>query len=316
MKYFLFTFCCLASLLASAQRGSKDYAATDEIVKKLGRLDSLNVARIADTITRPFSDKEQKARAIYYWIASNIAIDLKATKQNDKKNTVPEKVIEMRKTTPLGFSLLVQEMCSDADIRCISVDGFYKKYASDINDIQTDINHSWNVIQLGQSPDTWYLVDACRAAGFTDKKMTVFTPQFTSEFFFADRKLFNLSNYPDNIAWQLGGGPKSLREYYAAPVIGNYAFTIGLRKPAPETGYIKAKLNKEVTFTFNTDADIKEITIITGDEKKQSKPETVNFTNTGSTVKFGYKFKKEDSFPLRILADGKVILEYMVEVNE
>ena len=314
---FLILVLCTNTLL-TAQNIPNKYKAVDDAVEKLGPLNNFNVAIIADTITQKFADNEQKARAIFYWIANNIQIDPKGTKQNDDKNILPEKVIALRKATPLGFSLLVQEMCSDANIRCLSVDGFVKNYASEINETADEKNYSWNVVQLGQSPETWYYIDAARASGYLDKKLTSFTKQFTSEYFFANRKLFNLTYFPDNSAWQLGGGIKSVKDYYALPVICNTAFALGMGKPMPITGQIKANLKKPVVFTFpvNSDVEIKNISIIMGDEKKPSKPEAMNFENTSGAISFSYQFKKEDTFPLRIVADGKDILQYMVEVSE
>ncbi len=304
------------SVLCFAQ--SSKYKSVDEAVEKLGPLNKFNVAVIADTITEKFADNEQKARAIYYWIANNIQLDPKGTRQNDDKNILPEKVIALRKATPLGFSFLVQEMCSAANIRCLSVDGYVKNYAAEINEPVDEKNYSWNVVQLGQSPETWFYVDAARASGYLDKKNTVFTKQFTSEYFFADRKLFNLVHYPENGAWQLGGGAKSIRDFYSLPVFNNFAFALGLGKPLPTNGYIKTSLKKPVVFSFpvNSAIDIKNISLIMGDEKKQSKPEVMNFANSGNKISFTYQFKKEDTFPLRIVADGNDILQYMVEVTE
>ena len=317
MKSIVFAVVLSAVTFSCFAQQSK-YKNVDEVVEKIGPLNNFNVAVIADTITKQFANAEQKARAIYFWIANNIQLDPKGTRQNDDKNILPEKVIALRKATPLGFSLLVQEMCSAANIRCLSVDGYVKNYAAEINEVADEKNYSWNVIQLGQSPETWYYVDAARASGYLDKKSTFFTKQFTSEYFFADRKLFNLAYYPDNGAWQLGGGIKSVKDYYALPVFNNFSFTLGLGKPMPIIGYIKTSLKKAVVFTFpvNSAIDIKNISLIIGDEKKQPKPEAMNFDNSGGKVSFTYQFKKEDTFPLRILADGKYILQYMVEVTE
>ena len=317
MKKLVFAFIFIGEAFGVFAQQSK-YKNIDEAVEKLGSLNNFNVAVIADTITEKFADNEQKARAIFYWIANNIQLDPKGIKQNDDKNILPEKVIALRKATPLGFSLLVQEMCSAANIRCLSVDGYVKNYAAEINETADEKNYSWNVIQLGQSPETWYYIDAARASGFLDKKSTVFTKQFTSEYFFADRKLFNMAYFPDNNAWQLGGGIKNVKDYFALPVFNNYSFALGLGKPTPITGYIKTSIKKPVLFTFpvNGAIDIKNISLIMGDEKKQPKPEAMNFVNTGGIISFTYQFKKEDTFPLRVVADGKDILQYMVEVTE
>lgn len=306
------------SVVVFAQNIPLKYIRVDEAVQKLGALSNFNIATIADTITEKFSDKEQKARAIFYWIANNIEIDPKATKQNDNKNSLPEKVIELRKATPLGFSLLVQEMCSDANIRCLSVDGFLKNYSSEIDEVADEKNYSWNVIQLGQSPETWFYADACRASGSLDKKLTVFTKQFTSEYFFADRTLFNLTYFPDNNAWGLGPGPKNKKEYYALPVISSTAFALGMGKPLPAAGYIKTSKKKPVVFSFpvNRNTEIKNISLIMGDDKKPGKPEAMNFVNSGGNISFTYLFKKEETVPLKIIADGKELLQYIVEVTE
>ena len=217
MKKLVFAFILIGTAFGVFAQQSK-YKNIDDAVEKLGPLNNFNVAVIADTITEKFADNEEKARAIFYWIANNIQLDPKGTRQNDDKNILPEKVIALRKATPLGFSLLVQEMCSAANIRCLSVDGYVKNYAAEINETADEKNYSWNVIQLGQSPESWYYVDAARASGYLDKKSIVFTKQFTSEYFFANRKLFNLAYFPDNNSWQLGGGVKNVKDYYALPI--------------------------------------------------------------------------------------------------
>lgn len=295
----------------------KLYSRVDDFVQKLGPLTSMNVAIVADTLTRGFADKEDKARAIFYWIANNIALDPKAIKGNDTRNTLPELVMQNRKTTPLGFSLLVQEMCSDANIRCLSVDGYIKNFPEDIGNKPDELNHSWNVVQLGQSPEEWYYVDAAKASGFLDKKMSLFTRYFTSEYFFADKPLFNLDHFPDNSAWQLGPGPKGLKDFYALPVISNAAYEHGMSKPTPAAGFIKTKITGSVAFSFGGNGKkIALIELIIGDNRKQQKPVPMNFEQSGGLVSFKYQFKVADTYPVRIMVDGKELLAYNVQSDE
>lgn len=306
------------AIFISSANAQIKYKEVDESVEKFGTLADLNVARIADTITAAFSDREQKARAIYYWITHNIAIDPKAVKQNDTKNTLPERVIELRRGNAVGFSLLFQEMCSHVNIRCLTVDGYIRFSAAEINEKADEKNHSWNVVQLGQSPENWYYADAFRGSGFLDKKMTTFTKQFKGELFFANRILFNLASFPDNSAWQLGPGPKSLKEFAALPVIGTAAFSLGVRKLTPALGFIKGNLKKPVVFNIGISGadELKSITILAGDDKKALKPEEIEFSNDGASLRFSYQFKKEDSYPVKIMADGKELLQYMAEISE
>ena len=319
MKKIVFALITFSiTTISFAQINTPKYKYIDDDVQKLGSFPAKNVAEIADAITAKLSSNEDKARAIFYWIANNIAIDPKAVSKQDEKNKLPEKVIELRKATPLGFSLLVQEMCSYAKIRCLSVDGYVKNHAAEINEKADEKNYSWNVMQLGQTPEAWYYVDACRASGFLDRKQIVFTKQFTSQYFFADKKLFNQIYFPDNLAWMLGGGNKSLKDFYALPIIGNEAIGLEFRKIAPLTGLIITVTNKPVDFSFsiNNDNTIKKISILIGEEKKKQKEEPMNFENNNGDIQFSYTFKKEDIFPIQIVADGKIVLQYIVEVKE
>lgn len=293
-------------------------AYTDKYVEQLGSMDSLNVAQIAKRLTASSNDNEEKARSIFFWIANNIAIDPKTTRGGDQRKSLPEDVIKLRKATPLGFAKLYQEMASQANIRCLVVDGYVKNSLEDLNTPADEINHSWNVVQLGQSPETWYVVDAARASGSLDKKMATFTKNFTPQYFFADKTLFNQDHYPDNTAWQLGGGPKSLKDFYALPVLYSAAYKYGLRKITPANGYIKTKLKNKVTFTIpmNSDVPVESVSLLIGDARKLQKPEPMNFTTAGGAIVFSYQFKTAEELPVKVLLNDEVVAEYMVEVSE
>lgn len=319
MKKIISIFLFLSfAIHAHSQKPEDIYSKVDQKVDQLGSLESFNVATIADTITRNFDDKEKKARAIFYWIANNIALDARAIRSNDNKKTDPVIVTQTRKTTPLGFAMLVQEMCSMANIRCLVVDGYVKNDAEDINNKADQVNHSWNVVQLGKSPEEWFYIDAAKASGFLDKKITVFTKRFTSEYFFADRILFNLDHYPDNNAWQLGEGPKSLKEFYALPVIGNAAYKTGMQKPNPANGYIKTNIRAGTRFSFpyTGNKPVTSVSLVIGEGNKQLKPEPVNFSDASGQISFTHQFKKDDSYPVRIMADGETMVTYFLEVEE
>jgi hypothetical protein len=238
-------------------------------------------------------------------------------KASDDKKNDPVMVIQNRRATGLGYSLLLQEMCSMANIRCLTVDGYTKNFIEDINNRIDAINHSWNVVQLGQSPEKWFYIDAAKASGFADKKLSSFTKIFTSEYFFADRALFNLDHYPKNAAWQLGSGPKGIKEFYALPVIAAAAYEYGLQKPQPSAGFIKTKTSKPLLFNYPYNGkNLSSVTLIIGDGKKQSMPEPMNFSANGKTISFSYQFKKEDEYPVKVLVDGKEFISYLIESLE
>ncbi|MEX0636818.1 MAG: transglutaminase domain-containing protein [Ferruginibacter sp.] len=300
-----------------AQDKENKYNKVDEFVTNLGALTDKNVSSIADTLTRALSSNELKARAIFFWIANNITLDAKAIKSNDNRKTLPEEVIKNRKSSSLGFAKLFQEMSSIANIRCLVVDGFVKNNVEEINDPADEVNYSWNVLQLGQSPEQWYYIDAAKASGTLDKKMSGFIKDFTGEYFFADRILFNLDHYPNNGAWQLGPGPKSKKEFYALPLFYNAAYTYGFKKLAPAAGFIKTKVDAKVLFSipYTSSKSIGSVSLLMGDGKRAIKPEPMNFTSSNAVITFSYQFKTQDSFPVKVQVNENTVLEYMVEVN-
>ena len=318
MKKIAFLLSTLLLFQVNSQAQTHDYSPVDFAIQKMGKLEGLNVATIADTITHPFASKEDKARAVFYWISNNILLDLKATKAGDNKNTDPVFVVANRKATPLSYAMLFQEMCSMANVRCLIVEGYVKNNIDEINNVPDEVNHAWNVVQLGQSPEQWFYVDVSKASGFTDKKFSVFTPQYTSTYFFADKPLFNLDHFPNNSAWLLGGGNKSIKEFYALPVVANAAYRYGLKTINPATGFIKVSIKKAVQFRFaiNTDSTISSVVMIIGNTKKQQKQEPLNFDVSSGKLVFDYQFKKEDTYPIVIMVDGKDFLMYNVEVTE
>lgn len=319
MRYsFIFLLSFLFWNKGISQVTDNKYQKTDNFIFEIGPLEKSNVATIADSITSPFADKENKARAIYTWIANHIELDSKAIRSGDNKNTEPENVIKLRKSTPLGFAMLFQEMCSQADIRCLVVDGYVKYNAEQINEIPDAINASWNVIQLGTSPNAWYYVDAAKASGYLDTKQTRFTRKFSGEYFFANKNIFNLDHFPDNQAWMMGEGSKSIKDFYSLPLIHEGAYQLSLSKPNPLTGFIKTKPTAANLFSFkaNNVQSIGNISIVIGEGTKEQKPERVNFTTKGNEIFFSCVFKKEDTYPVRIIVDGKVVMTYLVESSE
>ncbi|MBK7733843.1 MAG: hypothetical protein IPI36_00610 [Chitinophagaceae bacterium] len=130
--------------------------------------------------------------------------------------------------------------------------------------------------------------------------------------------MFNLGNYPDNGAWQLGPGPKSLKDFYALPVIGSAAFELGIQKPAPAIGMLKSKLGGKINFTIlqNGKKEITKLEILAGEERKKPKPMLVKFSSAEAGMQFTYTCKTEGEYPLIILADGREILAYKLVVEE
>lgn len=302
---------------AAAQPAKRDFREVDEFVKKLGSLDSMNTGTISAILTRKFTDNTDKVRAIFDWVAFNISIDCKAVKNGNNVKVTGDDVLKTRKATGAGFAALFQDMCSVAKIRCLTVDGYAKNRPEQIDEKPDEFNHTWAVVQLGQSPDTWHYVDPTWASGYTDEKFTTFTRSFNDAYFFAEKPVFNYQHFPDNSAWQLGNGSKSLKDFISLPVVRDAAYEYGFLSFLPYPGTVKAKAGKPVKFNLTirstTKVDIVSLEFI---KNKKRLTKTVDYTYQNGSISFSYNFDDADNMPVSLLVNNKPVLTYMFEISD
>jgi transglutaminase/protease-like cytokinesis protein 3 len=308
---------CISGFSATAQSTNEYFKEIDAYVKSLGTLDTLNMGTIAFIVTKKFPDPKDKVRAIFDWITYNINFDLKAGRNSDNEKTSTDLVLKMRKANSVGYAALFQDMCSVVKIRCLTVDGYAKYTTEQINEKPDALNHTWAVVQLGQSPETWFYVDPTWGAGYTDDKMKVFTKEYNDHYFFADRGIFNYQHYADNSAWQLGSGSKSISSFFSMPLVRSAAYDFSLGKFSPADGFIKAKVNSPVSFNLkvNTNTPIEIVSLVIGEDKKK-KTKTVDYSYSGGSIVFNYKFEAEDTYPVTVMINNKPVLSYLAEVSE
>ncbi|MFM2358294.1 MAG: kyphoscoliosis peptidase [Bacteroidota bacterium] len=315
IKYFI-SVCAI--LFAAAMLPVKaQFETVDNYVKSLGKLDTLNAGSISYLLTNKFSEPKEKVRAIFTWIAFNIDFDCKLGKNGSDEKMTSEEVLRKRKTIANGYAALFQDMCSVAKIRCLTVDGYAKRRTEEIGEKPDAMNHTWAVVQLGQSPDSWHYVDPTWGSGYTDEKMTIYTRSFNPDYFFADRTIFNYQHFPDNSAWLLGAGTKSIKDFFQQPVVKDVAFRWNLKGYSPQNGFIKTKVGASVEFSIRVQGseNIEIVALEVGTEKKRRK-KTVDYKLKDGNIFFSFKFEEEDSYPVYVLINNQAVLGYQVEVAE
>jgi transglutaminase/protease-like cytokinesis protein 3 len=304
------------STAAVAQKDGRDFKPIDDAIKKMGALDSMTMGTISNLVCKNYSDKTDKARAIFDWIAYNIAFDFKAARNGGSEKNSSTEVLLYRRATAAGYANLFQDMCSSAGIRCLTVDGYVKNNVEEINQSKPEINHTWDVVQLGQSPEAWYIVDPCWGSGYTDPEFKGYTKAYNPDYFFADLTIFNWQHYPDNTAWHFGPRPKGRGDFYDLPLVKSMAYELGLKRFTPANGNVKVKAGKSLSFSFQikSDEEIKKVTLAIGEGKKIINKE-MNFSASGSSITFSYTFPEEDNFPVSVLVNGKELVAYNVTVE-
>ena len=172
------------------------------------------------------------------------------------------------------------------------------------------------MVQLGQSPEEWYYVDAAFGSGYPNADMKEFTKAYTAAYFFTEKETFNLQHFPDNEAWKLGKAPKNKTDFFEMPVVKVAAIEFGLKKISPNEGKIKTKVNKVVKFSFTLKSteDIVKVELGIGDKKKY-KVEEIQYSNSASVLSFTYKFQDENAYPVIVFVNGKEFVSFYVEVE-
>ena len=309
----------LFSYLPSIAQEENKKAGPSQYARMLGPLTEKNLAEITDTLTAPFIDRRDKALAIFSWLARNIAIDPKATRGNDKSKTDPVLTIRTRKTIAHGFALLYQEMASLSGLRCLTIEGYTRNGTESMEEKPEETNHSWNVIQLGQSPADWFYVDAAKGSGSLDNKQLKFQPRYSEGYFFTSKQLFDRDHFPENKAWQLGPNPPaSMSQFMNIPVLHPMAYEGGLQSIEPSVGMLKTKTTNWIQFRYrlnNTDS-IFSVELLMGAESLKNKPQPMNFTFRNGELAFEYNFKQDYEGSLLIRINEKEFCTYLLKVEE
>jgi len=251
-KRLLIVLISIIISLTNTSAFSNNYEKTDRIVKCYPSSIS-NPDQLVKLINRDFELPEDKARAVYTWIATNIDYDIKALKTGRKiihymYFSDAEKVYREQKimeelvirtlsegvATCQGYSTLFKHLCDLIPLECVVITGISKTRKSDIGNISATNNHSWNAVKIDEG---WKLIDVTWGAGYLNENSDKFIPAFNDNFFFASPARFYLNHYPDD---QSGLISTMARETFVNLPLYYPGFNKSYIEVAePETGIIK-----------------------------------------------------------------------------
>jgi len=115
---------------------------------------------LAQKITRSEFSDEQKARAIFIWVANNIDYDneLHNSRSLQKKIYTSEEnvirhVLKRNKALCGGYAFLFERLCDAVGISAQTIHGFSQQYKVSSNNKP---NHTWNAVKVNGQ---WHLLD-------------------------------------------------------------------------------------------------------------------------------------------------------------
>jgi|GEM_PF-365244 len=253
-------------MLSSNKGYSQNYAFVDSITDAYPK-DISSYEVISNLIKNDFSQPDQKARAIFRWVATSISFDVKLAdsmgyksikvfaystekekieKEKKFKANLLSKLLVSKKTVSHGYAILVEHLCQKVDIEVHIITGNLKTDPSQIGNANMDTNHAWNVVNINGK---WKFLDTTLASGYVYSNSNVFKFYYNDAYFFTHPDLLFLNHYPLNEKWLLTN--KTKEEYISLPVfIGNY-FENTYRITQPVSGIWSIK--KQGNFVFTLD---------------------------------------------------------------
>jgi hypothetical protein len=290
-----------------------NFAVIDSFSINIGKADSLTVQQLTYKLTDRYKDPALKVRSIYTWVAHNISYDCPAFHSEGRRKIEPQDVFKLRKAVCEGYANLFREMCSLANVQCVTIDGFARNGSEPFGEEMKMPNHTWNAVRLDNG---WRMVDVTWGSGHTDKKVKQFTQQFSDVYFFPDPYKFVLNHYPKIESWKPAKTRLSQKNFFDNPAIAQGYFMYGLTAFSPQNGIIKTKADKLVRLSFSSSdiSSIKSVSVVLGEDKKQVELAT-EFQVSGNTISLDIAYDKPAVYPLAIYINNLAALRYQFEVE-
>jgi len=267
-----------ADLFRFTEIKKHDFSEIDNYVRNLKIGKNVSPSNMVELIIKKSTTKLEKARAIYIWIAENIAYD------TSYKITTMEAGLKARKGVCQAYSGIFQMFGELAGLEVVSISGdskqlFYKK-PSDLD----KGGHAWNAFKLDD--ERWILVDATWGAGYVANNK--FTREPNDFWFDTKPKIFIFTHFPKEEKLQFLDNPISRNEFLNIPPLQPKFLNWGFDVDELFSYYINEK-NKGFPDFFSVNMDWKIIKMpVTAELKK------------GATYEFIFEISEKEEIAIVI----------------
>ena len=244
---------------------AQDFIRVDQTVKAYSS-DWPSPEDLASQINHDFSLPVEKARAIYDWIAYNIAYDIKEYFSRDMYTSpyyvhslirreenyyiedpyriyMAEEAMYNKKTLCEGYASLYKRLADLTNLECVIIPGFVKMLPKDIGRKPASVNHTWNAVKI---EGKWKLLDVTWGAGELDYDKKIFLPAFSDAYFLVPPGRFFLQHCPRNAQWSFTD--KTIKDFITLPYFYRTYISSGIDIIEPEKGLFYASGKIRVRF--------------------------------------------------------------------
>jgi hypothetical protein len=208
--------CMLLTSSAWSQISQTRLNQLDSLVGKTPKPNTKKTATLGAYLGSLGKTEEEKAYAIYSWVAHNVKYDLKVFVKDYVPKFGAEEVLKGRITVCQGYSEIYNALSQAARLESKLIDGFSKGFNYYDGMKFREPDHAWNAVKYNES---WHLLDCTWGAGkiVNSELGAQYTPEFNRNWFNTPPHLFALSHYPSETEWTLLQKNASLSEYQKWP---------------------------------------------------------------------------------------------------
>ena len=187
--------CILAILIFLVGTASNMNGQTGNALKTVDRIIKSNNLefekpfQLGQFVNQKFETEEEKARAIYIWLADNIAYDVENVFSDNRK---PPK-LNMKKGVCSDYANLFVQTAKIVDLDAYTVQGFTKQEGQ----VQL-IPHAWVAAEIGEE---WFFFDPTWAAGYIQEGR--FHKNINTDYFKTGPEDFIKTHFPYDPFWQI-----------------------------------------------------------------------------------------------------------------
>ncbi|WP_125077654.1 transglutaminase domain-containing protein [Rufibacter latericius] len=161
---------------------------------------------IARFINTHYKSPQDKVKAIYQWLTSNIAYDVQALSRMplyyEKQSLIAQTLIT-RKAVCQGYAEVFHELCAKTGIPSYLITGFVVPRGT-----SAPMSHAWCAANLGGQ---WYLFDPTWGAGMVERGK--FVPRINPKYYMVSPAKMVQTHLPFDPLWQFLAQPLTYQEF-------------------------------------------------------------------------------------------------------
>ncbi len=188
-----------------------EYAAIDRHARSAPPAAEASLECLAGYLTGPARNDRERARAIYTWLAANIAYDVGTSPFSGRSGTdVVESTLRTRKAVCEGYAELFYELGERMGLTMKRIRGYSKGHTYYKGKRFDSFNHEWIGVRLDGG---WRLIDPTWGAGMVKDGRVI--KKFDPTYFLTPPDYFIFEHLPGGPQWQLLGETLDLKEFEA-----------------------------------------------------------------------------------------------------